>query len=79
MRLSSYSEEELLSKGIASFIHPDHVDRVFHKYATHGKHDGQGLGCYLVRLVAEAHGGGVFISCPGEDLVRVDFSIPLDC
>ncbi len=37
--------------------------RMFEKYATHGKLRGQGLGCYLVRRVAEAHRGEVWVNC----------------
>jgi signal transduction histidine kinase len=39
---------------------PEQVrDRLFEKYSSHGKKGGSGLGAYLARLAAEAHGGDI--------------------
>jgi signal transduction histidine kinase len=40
-------------------VHDDMRGRFFDKYATSGKRFGTGLGTYLARLVARAHGGDV--------------------
>ncbi|WP_161598282.1 MASE3 domain-containing protein [Pseudodesulfovibrio senegalensis] len=48
-------------------------DRFFHKYSTHGKRKGMGLGTYSARLLARVQGGDVVLNTsePGRTMVTV--------
>jgi signal transduction histidine kinase len=54
--------------------------RLFEPYVSEGDEAGAGLGLFIVRLVAEAHGGSVTVqSQPGRgSRVRMRFPIPAD-
>ena len=49
---------------------------MFEKYATRGKLGGQGLGCYLARRVAEAHGGETWVDCGDGRSTEVVLALP---
>ncbi len=42
-------------------------DRLFQKYATFGKRNGNGLGLYSAKLIATAHGGDIRYSTGGDE------------
>jgi len=47
-------------------VHPDIRDRLFDPFVT-SKPGGSGLGLSIVQRAAEAHGGFVIVSAPGEE------------
>jgi PAS domain S-box-containing protein len=42
-------------------------ERFFERYVTYGKPGGSGLGAYIARLVAQAHGGSITMRASDED------------
>jgi len=50
--------------------------RFFEKYVTHGKADGTGLGSYSAKLLTEAQGGAIALSCDdGQDTTCLTVSL----
>ena len=49
----------------------------FEKYATAGKTKGLGLGTYMGKLVATAHGGDITCTSPQEELTEILMTLPL--
>jgi two-component system OmpR family sensor kinase len=49
-------------------IPPEHVDRVFERFARAdgGSRGGTGLGLSIVKAIVEAHGGSVHLECLGR-------------
>ena len=58
-------------------VAPSMRGTLFEKHATYGKPKGQGLGCYLARLVAEAHGGCIRLAGAEDDETEVRLTLPL--
>jgi signal transduction histidine kinase len=57
---------------------PEEIKPVFfEKYATAGKPKGMGLGTYMGKLVATAHGGDITCTSPREELTEVLMTLPL--
>lgn len=66
----------LISVRNPGVVPEDFRERMFEKYATQGKVGGQGLGCYLARRVAEAHGGDIRVDCGDGRSTEVVMSLP---
>lgn len=52
-------------------VAPEIRDRFFEKYATFGKRKGTGLGTYSARLIAEVHGGEIWLDTSEEGFTTV--------
>lgn len=52
-------------------VAPEIRDRFFEKYATFGKRKGTGLGTYSARLIAEVHGGEIWLETSEEGFTTV--------
>ncbi|MFP4307741.1 MAG: response regulator [Desulfococcaceae bacterium] len=52
-------------------VAPEIRDRFFEKYATFGKRRGTGLGTYSARLIAEVHGGEIWLDTSEEGFTTV--------
>lgn len=52
-------------------VQPEIRDRFFEKYVTAGKRKGTGLGTYTARLIAEVHGGEIWLDTSEEGVTTV--------
>ncbi len=51
--------------------------RFFERYVTYGKSDGTGLGTYIARLIAQAHGGSIAMTASdAENTTTVSVELP---